>query len=48
MYIQIRGKIGGFKKVVDNKKVDIKFSAHDTFLEYIHQVRSKSKDWKVK
>ena len=32
----------------NNKKVDIKFSAHDTFLDNIHhdQVRSKSKDWK--
>jgi len=48
MYIQIIDKIRGFTKVVDNKKVDIKFSAHDAFLEYIHQVRSKSKDWKVK
>jgi len=28
---------------MSNKNVDIKFSAHNTFLE----VRSKSKDWKA-
>jgi hypothetical protein len=33
-----------------NKNVDIKFSSHDTtyFWNNLHQVRSKSKDWKTK
>jgi len=30
------------------KKVYIKFSAHDAFWNNLHQVRSKSKDWKAK
>ena len=31
-----------------NKNVDIKFSAHERFWNNLHQVRSKSKDWKDK
>ena len=31
-----------------NKNVDIKFSAHDAFLENLHRVRSKSKYWEAK
>jgi hypothetical protein len=31
-----------------NKKVDIKFSAQIRFWNNLHQVRSKSKDWKAK
>ena len=27
-----------------NKNIDIKFSVHDAFLEFLYQVRSKSKD----
>ena len=31
-----------------NKNVDIKFSAHDAPLGKLHQVHSKSEDWKTK
>jgi hypothetical protein len=33
---------------MSNPKVDIKFRAHDAFLEQPHNVRSKSKDGKLK
>ena len=33
---------------INNKNVDIKFSAHDVFWNNLHQVNSKSKDWKAK
>jgi hypothetical protein len=30
------------------KNVDIKISVHNAFLENLHEVRSKPKDWKAK
>ena len=36
------------RNVYININVDIKFSAHQRFWNNLHQVRTKSKDWKVK